>query len=74
MRKEHDPREKRGLRRRNRDESLMLNVLGWGPRIGLKEGLCVGHPKIWHQNGLRGRDQPLGPKGLRRESGARRRA
>lgn len=39
LRRKHDPSKPQGVRGRNSDNSLLYDVIGWEPEVGLAEGL-----------------------------------
>ncbi len=53
--KKHDLSKPQGVRGRNSDNSLLREVLGWEPRITLREGIARTYPWIWEQLNKQGR-------------------
>lgn len=60
--KRHDLGKPQGVRGRNSDNSLLRKVLGWEPRIALREGMALTYPWIWQQLHAQGRAQGPSPK------------
>ena len=52
-----------GVRGRNSDNSKLREILGWEPRISLREGIERTYPWIWAQLAKQGRAKPPVPKG-----------
>lgn len=63
LRKRYDPTKPQGVRGRNSDNSKLREILGWEPRIGLREGVRRTYPWIWSQLAKRGRAKSLIPEG-----------
>ncbi|MEM0503611.1 MAG: NAD-dependent epimerase/dehydratase family protein [Archaeoglobaceae archaeon] len=53
-----------GVRGRNSDNSKLREVLGWEPKISLREGIERTYPWIWVQLAKQGRAKPPVPKGV----------
>jgi len=51
-----------GVRGRNSDNSKLREILGWEPRISLREGIERTYPWIWAQLAKQGRAKPPVPK------------
>lgn len=56
--KKHDLSKPQGVRGRNSDNSRQRKVLGWEPRITLREGLARTYPWIYEQVAAKGRAKP----------------
>lgn len=59
--KRHDRTKPQGVRGRNSDNSLTRKVLGWAPRISLREGIARTYPWIWSELARQGRARPPAP-------------
>lgn len=56
--KKHNLSKPQGVRGRNSDNSRQRKVLGWEPRITLREGLARTYPWIYEQLAAKGRAKP----------------
>ena len=56
--KQHDLTKPQGVRGRNSDNSLLREVLGWEPRMTLRDGIAQTYPWIWDELGKQGRAKP----------------
>ena len=59
--KNHDPSKPQGVRGRNSDNRLLREVVGWEPKITLREGIERTYPWIWSELHRQGRAQPPVP-------------
>lgn len=64
LKKVHDLSKPQGVRGRNSDNSLLREVLGWEPRVSLREGIERTYPWIWSELAKQGRARPPVPRGL----------
>ena len=64
LRKNHDLSKPQGVRGRNSDNSLLRNILGWEPRITLKEGIDQTYHWIWTELSQQDRANPPIPKAV----------
>ena len=62
--KNHDLSKPQGVRGRNSDNSLLRNVLGWEPKITLKEGIDQTYHWIWNELSQQDRAKPPIPKAV----------
>jgi len=62
--KRHDPTKPQGVRGRNSNNDLLRKVLGWEPKILLKQGLAMTYPWIWAELEKHGRAKSPTPKKL----------
>lgn len=67
LHKAYDVSKPQGVRGRNSDNSLLRKVLGWEPKITLREGITRTYPWIWRQLERPGRARPPAPRGVRVE-------
>jgi len=64
LRKVYDVSKPQGVRGRNSDNTLLRQVLGWEPRIRLREGIERTYPWIWAELARKGRAKPPVPNGI----------
>ena len=60
--KEHDLTKPQGVRGRNSDNSLLREVLGWEPKVMLREGIEWTYGWIWDELSKQGRATPPNPE------------
>ena len=65
LKKQYDTSKPQGVRGRNSDNTLLRKVLGWEPKVSLREGLSVTYPWIWDQLNQKRRAQPPAPVSVR---------
>jgi nucleoside-diphosphate-sugar epimerase len=63
LRKRYNLSAPQGVRGRNSDNSKLREILGWEPRVSLREGIERTYPWIWAQLAKQGRAKPPVPKG-----------
>lgn len=58
LKKRFDPSQPQGVRGRNSDNTLLRQVLGWEPKVDLREGIGRTYPWIWRELARAGRARP----------------
>lgn len=62
IQKHHDTSKPQGVRGRDSDNSRIEELLGWSPKISLREGLGHTYRWIWHELDREGRARPPAPE------------
>ena len=63
LRKTHDTSKPQGVRGRSSDNTLLRRILGWEPRISLRDGITRTYPWVWRQLEKQRRARPPAPEG-----------